>query len=132
MCNIIAKYEREAAAEEAAAEARAKAAEVANLRRHLIPSLLCIVFHGSDGLAFAKGVPGVNARLVEVPRLERSTKSGGKDKIDHPKGLHDDVANAAAGALVLAYQQPGFSPGQRLRDNIKMAEVYKKWARSVA
>jgi hypothetical protein len=34
--------------------------------------------------------------------LERRTFSSGQDKIDHPKGAHDDCANAAAGALVLA------------------------------
>jgi hypothetical protein len=34
--------------------------------------------------------------------LERRTSRGGKDSVDHPPGSHDDVANAAAGALVLA------------------------------
>jgi hypothetical protein len=47
--------------------------------------------------------------LLEHPRLfaqlaslERRTARGGKDSIDHPPQAHDDVANAAAGALVLA------------------------------
>jgi hypothetical protein len=48
--------------------------------------------------------------LLELPRLisqlanlERRTARGGKDSIDHPQGpnQHDDVINAAAGALVL-------------------------------
>jgi hypothetical protein len=33
---------------------------------------------------------------------ERNTARGGKDSIDHARGAHDDIANAAAGALVLA------------------------------
>jgi hypothetical protein len=47
--------------------------------------------------------------LLDLPRLlkqfgglERRTARGGKDSIDHAPGQHDDVANAAAGALVLA------------------------------
>jgi hypothetical protein len=35
--------------------------------------------------------------------LERRTGRGtGRDVIDHPRALHDDLANAVAGALVLA------------------------------
>ena len=45
-----------------------------------------------------------NARLIgELCSLERRTTRGnGKDVIDHPPGMHDDLANAAAGALVEA------------------------------
>ncbi|WP_375159797.1 hypothetical protein [Bradyrhizobium sp. RDT46] len=35
--------------------------------------------------------------------LERRTARGGRDSIDHAPGAHDDVANAAAGALLAAY-----------------------------
>jgi hypothetical protein len=42
-------------------------------------------------------------RLVaQLCALERRTARGGRDSIDHPPGAHDDVANAAAGALVLS------------------------------
>jgi hypothetical protein len=42
-----------------------------------------------------------NARLTsQLTGLERRTAWGGKDSIDHAPGNHDDVANAAAGALV--------------------------------
>ncbi len=42
-----------------------------------------------------------NARLVaQLQALERRVGRGGKDSIDHPPNGHDDVANAAAGALV--------------------------------
>lgn len=57
-------------------------------------------------------LPGVNAgrvELLEHPRLkaqlvglERRVSRVGKDSIDHAPGGRDDVANAAAGALVLA------------------------------
>jgi hypothetical protein len=41
-----------------------------------------------------------NQRLVnQLASLERRTARGGRDSVDHP---HDDVANAVAGALVLA------------------------------
>jgi hypothetical protein len=45
-------------------------------------------------------------RLIDSDRLvnqfcglERRTMSGGRDKVDHPRGQHDDLANAVAGAL---------------------------------
>ena len=42
-------------------------------------------------------------RLVaQLCALERRTGRAGRDTIDHPPGAHDDVANAVAGALVLA------------------------------
>jgi hypothetical protein len=40
--------------------------------------------------------------LSQLCSLERRTARCGRDSIDHPPGRHDDVANAAAGALVLA------------------------------
>jgi hypothetical protein len=51
------------------------------------------------------------ARLLDAPRLigqlanlERKASPMGRDRIDHPAGAgaHDDLSNAAAGALVLA------------------------------
>lgn len=35
--------------------------------------------------------------ITQLAGLERRTRSGGKDIIDHPSGGHDDVANAVAG-----------------------------------
>jgi|AntRauTorcE11898_2_1112593.scaffolds.fasta_scaffold01106_10 hypothetical protein len=41
-----------------------------------------------------------NERMVnQLVALERRTRSGGMDAIDHPRGGRDDVANAAMGAL---------------------------------
>jgi hypothetical protein len=43
-----------------------------------------------------------HSRLVaQLCSLERRTARGGRDSIDHPPGAHDDLINAAAGALVL-------------------------------
>jgi hypothetical protein len=57
-------------------------------------------------------LPLLNSRKVELlddrrlisqlHGLERRTARGGKDSIDHGPGAKDDLANAAAGALVLA------------------------------
>lgn len=42
-------------------------------------------------------------RLIDqVLALERRTARGGRDSVDHPPGGHDDVINAAAGALITA------------------------------
>jgi hypothetical protein len=52
------------------------------------------------------------ARLLDQPRLvaqflslERRTGASGKDSITHPREGHDDLSNAAAGALVHATRQ---------------------------
>jgi hypothetical protein len=49
-----------------------------------------------------------NKRLkAQLCGLERTVSKAGQDTIDHPFGQHDDVANAAAGALVLAAKKSG-------------------------
>lgn len=73
-------------------------------------------------------LPLLNSRrvqLLDVPRLgsqfcglERRTARGGRDSIDHGPGAHDDLANAATGALLLARSQ------QALRINLEsLAEM---------
>lgn len=59
-------------------------------------------------LEFLPMIMSGQVALLDDPRLcgqlgnlERRTRSGGKDSIDHPTGLHDDLANAAAGSIVL-------------------------------
>ncbi len=44
--------------------------------------------------------------ITQLVQLERKTSSSGKDRIDHPASGHDDLANAAAGALTLAASVP--------------------------
>jgi len=61
---------------------------------------------------YRDALPMLNSGKVELldhPRLcaqlcalERRTARSGKDSIDHAPGAHDDIANCAAGALVLA------------------------------
>jgi hypothetical protein len=40
--------------------------------------------------------------IRELSQLERRPQAGGKDRIDHPRGLHDDYANALALAAAQA------------------------------
>jgi hypothetical protein len=64
-------------------------------------------------------LPRVTARRVELldnrklitqlASLERRTARSGKDSIDHPPNGHDDVANSACGAIVIAQPRP-FQP----------------------
>ncbi len=63
-----------------------------DLYRELLPAL-------NSGKADLLDLPRLQAQLAG---LERRTARGGRDSIDHAPGAHDDVANAAAGALVLA------------------------------
>jgi len=47
-----------------------------------------------------------NERVVDqLANLERRTRSGGKDSIDHPPGGKDDLANVVAGVSVAAAKQ---------------------------
>jgi hypothetical protein len=52
--------------------------------------------------------------LLDLPKLQsqllalqRRTTSAGRDIVDHPGGAHDDLANACAGALVMAAASGG-------------------------
>jgi hypothetical protein len=49
----------------------------------------------------------------QLVSLERRTARGGNDSIDHPRGAHDDIANACAGAVVMCAERPA---GWRRRD----------------
>jgi hypothetical protein len=61
---------------------------------------------------YGEVLPLFTAQLVELPdvpllenqlrQLERRPRAAGRDAIDHPRGGHDDLANACAGALWLA------------------------------
>jgi hypothetical protein len=72
---------------------------------------------------YGEALPLLNSGRVDLldhPRLvaqlcglERRTARGGRDSIDHAPGGHDDVANVAAGALVLAAGRPSKVDGFR-------------------
>jgi hypothetical protein len=64
-------------------------------------------------------------RLVaQLVGLERRTARSGKDSIDHPPQFHDDVANAVAGALVLASSVARF---QRRTEPPRVLLGYQKY-----
>ena len=57
------------------------------------------------------------ARLLDVPDLlrelrglERRHPLGGRDRVDHRPGAHDDLANAVAGVLVKAFRRGTWVP----------------------
>ena len=52
-------------------------------------------------------LPKHDRLLAQLVALERRTARSGKDSIDHGPGAHDDVANAVAGAALLA-RTPGY------------------------
>ena len=61
-----------------------------------------------------------NQRLInQFANLERSVARGGKSTVDHPRNAHDDIANAAAGALVKTIP---LSVGEFVFTGIKMGE----------
>jgi hypothetical protein len=74
---------------------------------------------------YKNSIPIFNAQRCELPDnpklvaqligLERQTTRGGRESIDHPRGGHDDVANAVCGALLLAEagKRNGFHPTAR-------------------
>ncbi|MCE9530983.1 MAG: hypothetical protein K8T89_07650 [Planctomycetes bacterium] len=47
-------------------------------------------------------LPDDELLVNQLAGLERRTRSGGRDIIDHPSGGHDDVANAVAGVADMA------------------------------
>lgn len=49
-------------------------------------------------------LPNDEKLLRELRGLQRMRGSSGKDRVDHPRGQHDDLANACAGAAVLAQE----------------------------
>jgi hypothetical protein len=65
-------------------------------------------------LAFLPLLNAGRLELLDEPRLrrqlldlDRRVGRTGRDTVDHAPGGHDDVANVAAGALVLAAEPPG-------------------------
>ncbi len=77
-----------------------------------------------------------NARLkVQLAGLVRRTRSGGKDSVDHRTGGHDDLANVAAGVLVLVAQGCGrlgvleyFSSGAAERELLSVVKPSSTFA----
>jgi hypothetical protein len=86
-------------------------------------------------------LPLLNAKGVELldsPRLatqllglERRTARGGKDSIDHAPGAHDDLCNAACGAVLLGQTAtPDFVLPAGLLDKIRERGLRSRTERS--
>ena len=87
-------------------------------RKHLLPDPLFFrcIFSGRSR-RFAE--PMLNSGRIVLPKndrlfnqlvsLERHVARGGHDVIDHPRDQHDDVANAAMGAAVMAASFGGYT-----------------------
>ena len=72
-----------------------------------------------------------NPRLVtQLCQLERRSARSGRDSIDHPPGAHDDVANAVAGAVALAFgPQPIIFNRERLISILAMPKSRESFGR---
>jgi hypothetical protein len=58
-------------------------------------------------------LPNDERLCLQFQMLERRTRTGGRDSVDHPPGLHDDMANSAAGAAYLAAQKAWWDEATR-------------------
>ncbi|MBW3540725.1 MAG: hypothetical protein KY476_10680 [Planctomycetes bacterium] len=79
-------------------------------------------------------LPDSEPLVSQLAGLERRTRSGGRDIIDHPPGGHDDLANAVAGvADVACTRRPLVGAFPRLddsdTDNIAMTRAL--WSRLI-
>jgi hypothetical protein len=81
-------------------------------------------------------LPLINSRAVDLldspilttqlSKLERKTTRGGRDSIDHPPGAHDDVANAVAGAVVVAMK----TRGKFVDDEVREPKVHLGYSKT--
>jgi hypothetical protein len=106
---------------------------IAEFHEHGITYVQCEVNKSELYLAF---IPVTNSRSVELPDdkrlltqlrwLERKRGRAGKDTVDHPPRLHDDLANAVAGVSYLLSSnveksQSQFNPSMHIaRQGLKM------------
>jgi hypothetical protein len=72
--------------------------------------------------------------LLDLPRLasqfcglERRTSRGGRDSIDHGPGAHDDLANSAAGALLLVQLRRGLHINPAAVERFARPEPITMW-----
>ncbi|HEY8124194.1 MAG TPA: hypothetical protein VIF88_02070 [Methylocystis sp.] len=87
---------------------------------------------------YKNSIPIFNGQRCELPDhpklvtqligLERQTTRGGRESIDHPRGGHDDVANAVCGALLLAEagKKSGFRPTEKMLEMAAQPSAYRR------
>ena len=69
-----------------------------------------------------------SAKLIsQLSSLERIAGAG-RDRIDHPRGQNDDLANVTCGALVLAAEKPVGSEGIIVEPYIAAGAPFDRWA----
>lgn len=68
-----------------------------------------------------------NETLIDqLANLERCTRSGGRDIVDHPKGGHDDLANAVAGVSCVVSKDRRIVGALRTKDSERLSvEMHK-------
>jgi Terminase large subunit, ATPase domain len=106
---------------------------ISSFRSHGISYQQCELSKSDLYLSF---VPVTNSSAVELPddkrlltqlrRLERKRGRAGKDTVDHPPRLHDDLSNAVAGVSYLLATaknaRPEFNPSLHIsREKLKLA-----------
>jgi hypothetical protein len=70
--------------------------------------------------------------IAQLCQLERRTARSGKDSIDHAPGAHDDLCNAAAGALVLAAgDQSAWMRSENLKPVLARLQTMPKYRRPI-
>jgi hypothetical protein len=86
---------------------------VSEFRRHGIAYLTAEKDRSALYLALLSTVNSGRVELLDVPELlrelrtlERRTAPGGRDRVDHPRGAHDDQANSVAGCCALLLGGP--------------------------
>jgi hypothetical protein len=65
--------------------------------------------------------------LAQLLGLERRTSRGGRDSIDHAPAAHDDLANAACGALLLAGELTRVNPASYEMTDEEARQVHAAW-----
>ena len=79
---------------------RSPTAKVAKPKSHLYLELLPRLCSGEIEL------PDNETLINQLANLERRTRSGGRDIIDHGPNQHDDLANVVAGVAVCVVERP--------------------------
>ncbi len=69
-------------------------------------------------------LPDDDVMIDQLAALERRTRSGGRDSVDHPQGQHDDVANVVAGVVnAAATNRVRYLGGSGLPSSIARAQA---------
>ena len=69
-------------------------------------------------------------QMIELRQLERRTGRG-KDTVDHPRGLHDDISNVLAGCAVIVAQNEDMELGEVEVVDLHPEDEMKKWERKM-